>query len=112
MPLQERCREAAARIARIQETLLEPKPEALDRCEAELLGVIGLLQETGSEARPTKADRAALLGLKQAIERLAAQVNHASNLCQGWAQLRLSMGYNEQGRPAMAAAASKASFEV
>jgi hypothetical protein len=33
---------------------------------------------------------------------LNAQIDYASNLCLGWAQLRLSTGYTSEGRPLLA----------
>jgi hypothetical protein len=112
--LQEVCLDAEARIRRIQATLIDPQPELLDRCQVELEEVIELLQPRVTEllAAPTDSDRAALRRLRQSVGQLGAQVVHAANLCQGWAQLRLSTGYTAQGRPALTLESSKASFEV
>jgi hypothetical protein len=40
------------------------------------------------------------------------QVQQAANLCQGWAQLRLSSGYTNQGTPVLPLSAPQVSYEV
>ncbi len=114
MTLQEVCLEAEARIRRIQETLIHPQPELLDRCEAELRDVIDLLEPRLAEkpTAPNGSNRMALIRLRRTIAQLGSQVAHASNLCQGWAQLRLSTGYTAQGRPALTIDPPKATFEI
>ena len=114
MTLQEVCLEAEARIRRIQETLIDPQTELLDRCESALRDVIDLLEPRLTEmpAGPNGPDRAALSQLRRTVAQLASQVALAANLCQGWAQLRLSTGYTAQGRPALTIEGSKATFEI
>jgi hypothetical protein len=112
--LQEVCLEAEARIRLIQRTLLDPQPELLDRCRMELGEVIELLEPRVTEllAAPNESDRAALERLRQAVAQIGTRVDQAANLCQGWAQLRLSTGYTAQGRPALPIESPKASFEA
>jgi hypothetical protein len=112
--LQDVCLEAEARIRRIQETLIHPQPELLDRCEAELRDVIDLLEPRLAEmpAAPNGSDRVILIRLRRTVAQLGSQIAHASNLCQGWIQLRLSMGYTAQGQPALTIDQSKAAFEI
>jgi hypothetical protein len=112
--LQEVCLEAEARIRRIQATLIHPQPELLDRCEAELRDVIDLLEPQLAEmpTAPNGSDRVVLTRLRWTVAQLGSQVAHASNLCQGWIQLRLSTGYTAQGQPALTIDQSKATFEI
>jgi hypothetical protein len=111
MTLKERCQAGEANLEQVSNALLDPRPETLDSCEAHLQEVIGWLQdEAGLDGEPM--DRADLLRLRQRVRILALQVQHATNLCQGWAQLGLSQGYTEQGIPALPASEPRSSYEV
>ena len=119
MTLKERCQAGEAKLEQISNALLDPRPEILDHCEAELQEVIVLL-ENGPLIRPRTplfpagpcSDKNDLLRLRHRIRLLALQVQNAVNLCQGWAQLGLSQGYTDQGRPAVPPSEPQASYEV
>ena len=120
MTLKERCQAGEAKLERISNALLDPRPEILDHCQAELQEVIAILEgePANTSARPAISDRAVasdkneLLRLKRRIRLLALQVQNAENLCQGWVQLGLSQGYTDQGRPALPPGEPLASYEV
>jgi hypothetical protein len=120
MTLQERCQAGEAKLEQVSNALLDSRPEILDRCEAELQEVIALLEgETADSSarpaiagRPVAADKDELLRLRRQIRLLGLQVQNAVNLFQGWAQLGLSQGYTEEGRPALPPSEPLASFEV
>ncbi len=120
MTLKERCQAGEARLEQVSKGLLDPRPEILGHCEAELQEVITLLQGEPADAsarpavsdRPVASDRNELLRLRHRIRLLALQVQNAINLCQGWAQLGLSQGYTDQGRPDPPPSEPLASYEV
>jgi len=117
MSLEQRCSQLKSRLQTLQASLCPPDPERMERCEAELRDVIRLLAECAADRRPSQdstraAEIAALRQLKQAIQRLGAQLDHGLNLCQGWAQLRLSAGYTNQGRPILVCGESSKSYEA
>jgi len=88
MTLKERCHAGEAKLEQVSNALLDPRPEILDHCEAELQEVIVILGEPAdSSVRPAASDRNELLRLRRRIRELALQVQNAINLCQGWAQL-------------------------
>jgi hypothetical protein len=118
MTLKERCQAGEAKLERISKALLDPRPEILDHCEAELREVIAILSEPANSSarspisdRPMASDRNDLLRLRRRIRLVALQVQNAINLCQGWIQLGLSQGYTDQGRPALPLTEPQASFE-
>jgi hypothetical protein len=111
MTLKERCQAGEAKLEQVSNALLDPRPEILDSCETHLQEVIGWLQgEAGLHGEPV--DRTDLLRLRQRVRLLALEVQHATNLCQGWAQLGLSQGYTDQGVPALPASEPRSSYEV
>jgi hypothetical protein len=123
MTLKQRCRAGEAKLEQVSNALLDPRPEILDYCEAELQEVVAML--TGEPAdsiaapavsdgpRPAdRADRNELFRLRHRTRLLGMQVQNAVNLCQGWIQLDLSQGYTDQGRPAVPPSEPAASFEV
>jgi hypothetical protein len=113
MTLRERCQAGEAKLEHISNALLDPRPEILDHCDAELQEVIGMLRESAdSPARPLASDRSELLKLRRRARLVALQVQNAVNLCQGWTQLGLSQGYTDQGRPAVPPSEPQASYEV
>jgi len=113
MTLKERCHAGEAKLEQVSNALLDPRPEILDHCEAQLQEVIASLGEPAdSSARPAVSDRNELLRLRRRIRVLALQVQNAINLCQGWAQLGLSEGYTDQGQLAVPPSEPRASFEV
>ena len=126
MTLKERCQAGEAKLEQISNALLDPRPEILDHCEAELQEVVTLLQGEPADAsagpavssrpvasdRPDASDRSDLLRLRYRIRLLGLQVQSAINLCQGWAQLGLSQGYTDQGTPATPPSEPLASYEV
>jgi len=115
MTLKERCQAGEAKLEQVSSALLDPRPEILNRCEAELQDVVGLLEgEAWLEGEPqdSSALRSDLLRLRHTIRLLALQVQHATNLCQGWAQLSLSQGYTDQGKPVLQLSQPQSSYEV
>jgi hypothetical protein len=123
MTLKQRCQAGEAKLEQVSNALLDPRPEILDYCEAELQEVVAILtgEPADSVAAPVvsdvpvaadRADRNDLLRLRHRIRLLGMQVQNAVNLCQGWIQLDLSQGYTEQGTPAVPPSEPAASFEV
>ena len=113
MTLKERCQAGEAKLEQVSNALLDPRPEILDHCDAELQDVIGMLSEcVDSPARPVVSDRTELLKLRHRTRLVALQVQNAVNLCQGWTQLGLSQGYTDQGRPVLPLSEPQASYEV
>ena len=119
MTLKERCQAGEAKLEQVSNALLDPRPEILDHCEAELQDVITLLEGEPADSspsavssRPTASDKTELLRLRHRIRLLALQVQNAVNLCQGWAQFGLSQGYTDEGRPAVPPSEPVASYEV
>jgi hypothetical protein len=126
MTLKQRCQAGEAKLEQVSNALLDPRPEILEYCEAELQEVVAIL--TGEPAdsvaapavsdgprpadRADRADRNDLLRLRHRTRLLGLQVQNAVNLCQGWIQMDLSQGYTEQGRPAVPLSEPAASFEV
>jgi len=111
MTLKERCQAGEAKLEQVSNALLDPRPEILDSCEAHLQEVIGWLQDD-TQLHDGPVDRTDLLRLRRRVRLLALQVQHAMNLCQGWAQLGLSQGYTEQGIPALPASEPRSIYEV
>jgi hypothetical protein len=114
MTLKERCQAGEAKLEQVSNALLDPRPEILDHCEAELQEVIAILEgeSVDSSARPAVSDRNQLLRLRHRLRLLGLQVQNAINLCQGWTQLGVSQGYTDQGRPAVPPSEPMASYEV
>jgi len=113
MTLTERCQAGEAKLEQVSTALLDPRPEILDQGETDLQEVIELLDcgpDPSESHRPTS--RNDLLRLRNRVRLLALQVQHATNLCQGWAQLHVSQGYTAQGTPALPAGESRSSYEV
>jgi len=111
MTLKERCQAGEAKLEQVSNALLDLRPEMLDSCEAHLQEVIGLLQDEGG-LRREPVDRTDLLSLRQRVRLLALEVQQATNLCLGWAQLGTSQGYTDQGIPALPASEPRSSYEV
>jgi hypothetical protein len=114
MTLKERCQAGEAKLEEVSTALLDLRPEILDCCQAELQEVITLLESQAPDNRPADrlSDKGDLLRLRRRIRLLAMQVQNATNLCQGWAQLGLSEGYTDQGKPALPPSQPQASYEV
>ena len=114
MTLKERCQAGEDKLEQVSTALLDPRPEVLDRCEAELQDVIALLQSEPLETSVANklADKNDLLRLRQRIRLLAMQAQQATNLFQGWAQLCLGQGYTDQGMPALPPSEPQSSYEV
>ena len=111
MTLQERCLAGEAKVAQVSTALLDPRPEVLDRCETDLQEIIGLLEpDSAKDASPINKDD--LLRLRYKVRLLSMQVQQATNLCQGLAQLGLSDGYTDEGRPALPFSEPRSSYEV
>jgi len=114
MTIQERCKTAEAKLEEISTALLDYRPETLEACEAELEEIARLLSSETLEPseRPVASDRSALLGLRKRSALLGVQVQQAVNLYRGWAQLRLSEGYTNQGMPVLPTSTPQTSYEV
>ena len=119
MTLKERCQAGEAKLEQISNALLDPRPEIVNYCEAELQEVIGMLSEPVDSSarpvvlnRPVASDRNDLFKLRRRTRLVGLQVQNAINLCQGWAQLGLSQGYTDQGRPDLPLGEPQASYEV
>ena len=110
MTLNQRCQAGQAKLEEISSALLDPRPEILDSCEVRLQELIALLDSESVAVSP--ADRNDLLHLRQRVRLLALQAQQAVNLCQGWAQLGLSAGYTDQGKPALPLSEPRSSYEV
>jgi hypothetical protein len=114
MSPQESCSAVEAKIQEIQQLLLAPSVETLERCEMELARVASLLEGliSGGSKEWTPAVAASLRSIQQAARRWQAQIVHASNLWQGWLQLKLGTGYTGEGLPVFAECEPGSSFEV
>lgn len=116
MTLAERCGQLEARLRTLQSNLCPPDAGRLERCEGELHEVIRLLTDCVVDERSTPDNRpgaeAALRQLRATTRQLGAQVEHGLNLCQGWAQIHVSAGYTDQGRPILAGAENSASYDA
>ena len=122
MTLKERCQAGEAKLDQVSAALLDPRPDILDRCEADLQEVIASLEtvtetETAnSPAQVAKDDdpstKSDLVSLRSRIRLLALQAQHATNLCQGWTQMGVAEGYTDQGRPVLPPSQPQASYEV
>jgi len=114
MTIQERCKTAEAKLEEISTALLDYRPETLDACEAELQEIAGLLscETLEPSERPVASDRPVLMSLRKRSALLGLQIQQAANLCLGWAQLRVSEGYTNQGRPVLPPSAPQTSYEV
>ena len=110
MTLKERCQAGEAKLEQVSNALLDPRPEILNHCEAELQEVTEMLSDPSD--RPVASDKNDLLRLRNRIRLLGLQVQTSVNLCQGWSQLVLSQGYTDQGRPALPPSEPLASYEV
>lgn len=114
MTLKQRCQAGEAKLEQVSNALLDPRPEILDYCETELQELIALLEgEPGDPvAGAVLSDKSELLQFHHRIRLLALQVQNAMNLCQGWIQLDLSLGYTGEGRPAVPLSEPGASYEI
>ena len=112
MTLKQRCQAGEAKLDQVSAALLDPRPEVLDRCEADLEEIIALLDTDRATPVDDPSDKADLLRLRNRIRLLALQAQQATNLCQGWAQLGLTEGYTDQGRPVLPPSEPQASYEV
>ena len=108
MTLKERCQAGEVKLAQVSTALLDPRPEMLVDCETYLQEAIDVLEGASANS----ADKPVLLRLRYKIRLLGLQVQQASNLCQGLAQLGLSDGYTDQGRPALPPSEPRSSYEV
>jgi hypothetical protein len=108
MTLKERCQAGEVKLAQVSTALFDPRPEMLDDCETYLQEVIGLLEGAPADS----GNKPDLLRLRYRIRLLDLQVQQATNLCQGWAQLGLSDGYTDQGTPVLPPSEPQSSYEV
>jgi hypothetical protein len=108
------CAEIEAGIEEAQRLLLDPRAETLDRSESVLTRVIQILEALVSKPSPERnpAASASLRQIKRATRKLGIQVAHASNLHRGWAQLRLVIGYTNQGLPVFVTGEERSSFHA
>jgi hypothetical protein len=111
------CRAAEANLAEVQQLLLNPTPETLDRARADLAGVVAVLNtlvnsipRTGGQKWPPAA-LASFHQIRLAARSLRPQIQHASKFCLGWIQTRLGTGYTQQGSPVFVEGEARNSFE-
>jgi hypothetical protein len=111
---QESCQAAEAKIQEAQRLMLDPRPEAIERCLNELSQVIALMEKltTGGSRDWTPEVHASFHRIKSAVDRLRLQIEHASNLCLGWLQVRFGAGYTRQGLPELAERDTKSSLDA
>ena len=112
MRLDERCREAEARIRKLQVSITNPSAACLEACADELREVIRLLAEGERSCSIMPCDRLAVQQFKRTIRRLGSQLDHGSNLCLGWLQLCAGAGYTDQGRPLLSEVEVGAGYEA
>jgi hypothetical protein len=107
------CRHAESTIREVQQMLLKPQPETLDRCRLELDRVITTLEAlvAAGPQNWSVAESVAFHQIKLAAGLLRMQIEHASNYWLGWLQLWLGNGYSERGLPVFAEAEAQRSFE-
>jgi len=112
MKLEEHCLEAETRLRGMEARLHEFRPEAMDECLQELPRVLANLKQWLATPQPVDAeDRKALKSLSETVRRLRLQADYGTNLCLGWIQLRLGVGYTNQGQPWVLGTESSATFE-
>ncbi len=114
MTPQESCKAAEETIQTAQQLMLDPRPEAMDRCLTELSRVAAILEGLAvGTSRDWNAElRASFLRIQIANRRLRLQIEHASNFWRGWIQLRLGTGYTRQGLPELAQGETRSSIEA
>lgn len=107
------CRAAEEKIDGVQELLLDPRPETLDRAMADLTEVAAVLNTLVSSGvqkwSPGALD--SIHKIRRAARSLLPQIEHASTFCLGWIQTRLGTGYTQQGFPVLVESEAKSSFE-
>jgi hypothetical protein len=108
------CRGVEAKIDEIGRRLLDPRPEAIDRCQNELHEVAVVLRRLVAEGGfpRNSALSSTLSDIRRSAQTLKIQAECASNLCSGWLQLRLGSGYTKQGLPLLVRHESGSSFEA
>ena|SRR5437879_2110259 len=108
------CRLSETKLGEVQRLLLDPRPEALNRCRTELREVMVMLEGlvSGGSLQQNPAVSSSLRQIRHAAQALRLQMEHASNLCLGWIQLRFGTGYSERGLPVLATAEARRSFEA
>ena len=68
MTLKQRCQAGEAKLDQVSAALLDPRPEVLDRCEADLEEIIAMLETGDAESIVgPSADKADLLRLRNRI---------------------------------------------
>jgi hypothetical protein len=107
------CLLAEAKLLEVRKMLLDPRPEAVDRCQSELHEVVTVLEQliSGGALPSDPGVSTALLGIRRLAQALKLQIGYASNLCFGWIQLRLGTGYTAQGLPVLIAGEPGSSYE-
>jgi hypothetical protein len=110
----ESCQAAEASLLSAQTLMLDPRPEAVDRCVAELSRVAGILEHlaTGNARDWNPEVTAAVLRIQAANTRLRGQIEHASNFWRGWLQIKVGTGYTRQGLPEIPASDNHSSIEA
>lgn len=114
----ESCRRIEAMLREVQQLALVPRTETLAECVTQL-GMIAASLETlhgrmTDEAVAPQSNPAIRLKLEQiqrASRKLKSQFDHGSNYCMGLLQVRLGIGYSEQGQPWLVPNKNTSSFE-
>lgn len=114
MSPQESCQAIEQKIQAAQELIINPSPETMERCLAELSRVASILEglATGNSRDWSPEVHASFHRVRAAARRLGLQIEHASNLWRGWIQLRMGTGYTRQGLPELTQGTSRSSVEA
>jgi hypothetical protein len=114
MSPQESCQAIEEKIQAAQRLIIDPRPETMERCLAELSRVAAILEglATGNSRDWNAEVQASFHRVRVAAQSLRVQIEHALNLWMGWIQLRMGTGYTRQGLPELAAGESGSSIEA
>jgi hypothetical protein len=112
--VQEACQETENKIIEAQRLMAGARPETLDLCLTELGHAIAILEQlvAGNSRDWTPAVSASFHRIRRTTARMNRQIEHGSNVCMGWMQLRHSTGYTQQGRPEFMRNQARNSIEV
>lgn len=104
---------AEAKIGGVQDLLLNPRPETLDRAIGDLAEVVAVLNNLVSSGveKWNPATVNSFHQIRRAARALSPQIEHASTFCMGWIQMRLGTGYTQQGFPVFVEGEARSSFE-
>ena len=105
---------AQTKLNEARELLQRPSPLSLDSCRS-LLSEVNHILEGLTAADPSERTPEFFDHLREARETaqvLTGQIQHGSRFCLGWLQVRMGVGYTEQGKPIMLESTKGRSFEL